>query len=38
MANAFGIVYGIIFVAALVVLLDWYGQRRDGRSKSRPRT
>ncbi len=36
MANALLIVWGIIFVVAIVALLDWLGRRKDRQSKHRP--
>jgi hypothetical protein len=39
MANAFGIVYGIIFVVAIVMFLDWYARRKDKQTiRQRPPT
>ena len=34
MANALILVYGIIFVAGIVVLVDWWGRRNERRSKN----
>jgi hypothetical protein len=35
MFNAFGIMFGILLVAAIVVLLDKLGRRRDRQSRNR---
>lgn len=35
MENAFGILYGIAFVAAIIALLDWLGRRKDRQSRNR---
>ena len=29
--NAFGIIFGILRVALLITLLDWFGRRKDRR-------
>jgi hypothetical protein len=29
MANAFGILWGIAFVAGIIVFLDWLGRRKE---------
>jgi hypothetical protein len=34
MVNALIMVYGIIFVAGIVVLLDWWGRRKERQSNS----
>jgi type II secretory pathway pseudopilin PulG len=31
MFNAFGIIFGILLVALLITLLDWFGRRKDRR-------
>ena len=36
MVNALLIIWGIIFVASIIVLLDWLGRRKDRKSKDRP--
>jgi hypothetical protein len=36
MANAFGIIGGIILVSGIVGILDWLGRRRERQSKNRP--
>jgi hypothetical protein len=33
--NAFGIIFGIMLVVAIVVLLDWWGWRRERQSRDR---
>ena len=38
MVNGFLIVWGIALCAAIVVLLDWLGSRKDRRSKHPPTT
>jgi hypothetical protein len=38
MANAFGILGGIILVCAIIALLDWLGRRKERQSKQRPVT
>jgi hypothetical protein len=35
MENALGILIGITLVAAIVVLLDWLGRRKDRQSRDR---
>ena len=36
MMNAFGILGGIILVAAIIVLFDWLARRKERQSKQRP--
>ena len=36
MINALLIPYGILLVVSIVLLLDWYGRRKERRSKQRP--
>lgn len=35
MANAFGIIFGIMFVSGIIVFLDWWGRRKDRQSSHR---
>jgi hypothetical protein len=35
MENAFGILFGIAFVALIIALLDWLGRRKDRHSRNR---
>ena len=35
MVNAFGIIFGIMLVVAIVVLLDWWGSRKERQSHDR---
>ena len=35
MVNAFGMLYGILLVAAIVVFLDWWGRRKERQSRDR---
>jgi hypothetical protein len=35
MVNAFGILFGIALVAAIVVFLDWWGYRKERQSRDR---
>ena len=36
MTNALLILWGIILVVSVIVLLDWFGRRKDKQSKHRP--
>jgi len=33
--NAFGIIYGILLVVAIVVFLDWWGRRKERHARNR---
>lgn len=33
MVNAFGIMFGILLIAWVVVFLDWWGRRKDRQSR-----
>jgi len=35
MANAFGMLFGILIVVWIVVGLDWWGRRRDRQARDR---
>lgn len=35
MANAFGIIFGILFFSGIIVFLDWWGRRKDRQSSRR---
>jgi hypothetical protein len=35
MVNAFGMLYGILLVAVIVVFLDWWGRRKERQSRDR---
>ena len=35
MANAFGMLFGILLVVSIVVFLDWWGRRKERQSRGR---
>ena len=35
MENAFGILFGILLIVAMITLLDWWGRRKDRKSHNR---
>ena len=35
MVNAFGILFGILLLASIVVFLDWWGSRKRRQSRDR---
>jgi hypothetical protein len=35
MVNAFGIIFGILLVVAIVVFMDWWGWRKERESRDR---
>lgn len=36
MLNAVILIWGFVLAAGVILLLDWYGRRKDRRSKQRP--
>lgn len=34
MANAFGMLFGILLVVSIVVFLDWWGRRKERHSRN----
>ena len=35
MVNAFGMLFGILFIVSIVVFLDWWGRRKERQTRDR---